>query len=164
MENQEVKPVKKISLGKKILGVTIGAIIMLVIIGSFGGKSDQAAQSSTQMNKETQTTEAAKEESIKITAEALAAAYKENQVNADNIYKGKLVEVSGTVKSIGKDFMDNPYVAIKGNESFIDVQCFVDSDGVSAISTLKPDQSIKMEGNVDGYLMNVSVKHCKVIQ
>jgi len=42
------------------------------------------------------------EKPIKISAEALSAAYENNEVRADNKYKDKLLKVSGTIETISK--------------------------------------------------------------
>jgi hypothetical protein len=157
----EKKPLTK---GQKIFGVILGMLIVFWVIGSLSGnKSENKNQPITQNNKETQVTETVKEEAIKVSAESLYQSYKENTVNADNIYKGKLVTISGTIGTIGKDIMDDPYVTLKADQYFSNVQCFVDKNDTE-ISSLKPDQSITMEGRVDGYLMNVIVKKCKIVK
>ncbi len=44
--------------------------------------------------------------------------YEANEVAADNFYKGKVVQVSGTVASIDKDFMDQIVVHLAGPNEF----------------------------------------------
>lgn len=50
-----------------------------------------------------------------VTATAIAKAYEENTVAADQKFKGKRFKITGTVVSINTDFMDNPYVTLKGD-------------------------------------------------
>lgn len=61
---------------------------------------------------------------ITTSAKELIAAYDANEVSADQTYKGKIVEVSGSVASINKDLLDEPFVTLAGKSSeFREVQC-----------------------------------------
>jgi hypothetical protein len=53
---------------------------------------------------------------LEVSASDLFAAYDANEVAADNQYKGKQLAVTGTVAGINKDFTDEVYVEIAGNE------------------------------------------------
>ncbi len=53
---------------------------------------------------------------LEVSAADLFAAYEANEVAADNQYKGKQLAVTGTVAGINKDFTDEVYVEIAGNE------------------------------------------------
>ena len=53
---------------------------------------------------------------LEVSAADLFAAYDANEVAADNQYKGKQLAVTGTVAGINKDFTDEVYVEIAGNE------------------------------------------------
>ena len=53
---------------------------------------------------------------LEVSAPDLFAAYEANEVAADNQYKGKQLAVTGTVAGINKDFTDEVYVEIAGNE------------------------------------------------
>src|SRR3954468_1002371 len=55
---------------------------------------------------------------INVTADELVQAYKANEVAADQRFKGKILLVSGTVDTIGKDVMDTPYVSFHSDEAF----------------------------------------------
>lgn len=152
---------KQLTKGQKVFGVILGFVIMFWFIGSLGSNKKQPSVSS---NQPVASKTVVVEEAIIITADDLYLAYKDNEVNADNTYKGKLVKISGIIDSIGKDILDKPYVTIKTENSFSNVQCFVADDALDSVATLKSDQSIVMEGRVDGYLMNVSVKNCRISQ
>lgn len=54
---------------------------------------------------------------IQVTASQLLASYNENEVAADNIYRGRIIEVSGTIESIDKDAFDNVIVSLAGGAS-----------------------------------------------
>lgn len=48
----------------------------------------------------------------------ILAAYENNEVGADNQYKGKLIEVTGIVDNIKKDIFDNLYVTLGTGAQF----------------------------------------------
>lgn len=76
------------------------------------GVSDQAEKEKEEFEKA---------EAIKVTAAELAAAYKKNEVAADEKYKGKKIEITGTVESIDSGAGDEPRVQLEGGEMFITV-------------------------------------------
>lgn len=105
------------------------------------------------------------EPTIQITATDLLAAYEENQVNADNQYKGKLLEVTGIIDDIGTDIMDDVYVTINNGDeyAFTCVQCFFkNKDEIAKVSNLKPGSEITIVGKCDGEVFNVLLKDCKI--
>lgn len=52
------------------------------------------------------------ERPIEITAERLLAEYKANEIRADDKYRDKLLRVSGRIKRIGKDALEQPMVVL----------------------------------------------------
>ena len=100
--------------------------------------------------------------SIKISAVQLSQEYNDNQVSADQSYKGKLIEVSGIIDSIGKDILDEPYVTLKGIEtSFFGIQCMFNKSKEDKLANLVKGQTITLTGKVSGELIgNVIVRDC----
>lgn len=102
-------------------------------------------------------------QAIAITAEELLNSYKENEVSADNQYKNKVLEVSGVVKTVGKDIMDEPYVTLGTDNEFeiISVQCyFKDPAELDKVANLKPGEEITIVGTCSGSSINVLLKKC----
>jgi len=95
---------------------------------------------------------------VKVTANELMQAYVDNKVKADDTYKDKMLEVSGTVSEVGKDFMNNPYVALKTKEMIYTVQVFFTDEENKKLGDLKKGQAIKVTGRCDGAMGNVMVK------
>ncbi len=95
---------------------------------------------------------------IKVTASELMQAYVDNKVKADDTYKDKTVEVSGTISDIGKDIMDVPYVALKTKEMIYTVQVYFTDEENKKLGDLKKGQAIKAQGKCTGALGNVMVK------
>ncbi len=106
------------------------------------------------------------EPAIQVTATKLIADYKANEVSADAKYKNKIVEVSGVVKTIGKDILDTPYIALTNGEqySFESVQCMFSEKDESQLANVSKDDRITLRGEVSGKLGNVLVKGCKIVK
>lgn len=63
----------------------------------------------------------AEEQSISANAEKLAADYKNNEVAADERYKGKKLIVAGVVQSINKDYKGEVWIGLKTNNQFMPI-------------------------------------------
>jgi hypothetical protein len=111
------------------------------------------------------TSEVKKEEAaIQISAKQLYADYDSNEVAADEKYKGKILEVSGTVNDIAKDITDTIYVTLKGAEYFGDVQCFFSNEFTKEAAKLSKGQQLTVKGECDGKMMNVLLKGCVIVK
>ena len=105
-------------------------------------------------------------EAVQTSATDLWNAYKDNEVNADNLYKDKLLAVTGTISDIGKDIITkNPCVSFKVGDQleFYSVQCFFpDSEEKSStLAALKDGQKITIYGTCKGTpITNVQLSDC----
>lgn len=100
---------------------------------------------------------------VRISAPQLAAEYKANEVAADGKYKGKIIEVSGVVDSVGKDVLDQPYVSLSGGRgNFMGVQCYFGKHNLSELSGLKKGQSVTLKCKGAGKTISPSLKFCSV--
>lgn len=95
---------------------------------------------------------------IKVTANDLMQAYVDNKVKADDLYKDKTIEVTGTVDNIGKDITDTPYVTLKTKEMLYSIQVYFTAEDTKKLGDLKKGQSIKATGTCTGAMGNVTVK------
>lgn len=152
-------------------GWLIVVVVGLMVLGQLGGDEETAAPSG-----EASTTEAAVADEpvapkpapvkpVTVSAYDLMAAYKANGVAADEKYKGKTLIIEGTVESIDKDIMDTPYVALRGSSdeySMESVQCMFEEDA-SKLGSLKKGQKVRIQGQVDGYMMNVLVRESTLL-
>ena len=73
-------------------------------------------------------------------------------------YKGKIIQVKGTIRDIGNDIMDEAYVTLIGDEFFGDVRCFFSDK--SYLIDVKKGQNINVVGYCDGLFINVIMKNC----
>lgn len=73
----------------------------------------------------------APKEIVRINAGQLFAAYEDNEVATDEGFKGRLVQVSGTVQAIDKDAFDNIIINFKTSNQFMPAHMKMD-DGEKA--------------------------------
>jgi hypothetical protein len=140
-------------------------VLVFIIIGSSGG--NKAKDSDNNTSEQPAQSEAVTQESaIKVTAPQLLSEYEANEVAADAKYKNKMVEVSGTINSIGKDILDNPYVALNGNSPSLifNVQCMFDKANQAQLATLTKDTSITLRGKVSGKMGNILINECSIVK
>lgn len=146
---------------KKWWAITLFIFIGLGIIGSLG--EDKTSSTKEVKN---QPVQEKKVEVINITAERLRKDYKANQVSADSQYEDKLVELSGTVDTIGKDITDEAYITFETPEAyaFDKVQCMFKSAEEASLGTLKKGQTVVAQGTVSGVVISGPlVRNCKLI-
>lgn len=97
-----------------------------------------------------------------IDAPSLVEIYKQNEVKADNNFKGKTFYVSGIVDDIKKDIMDNIYVTLEGDDVLSSVQCYFDNADEAA--NLSKGQQVVFKGKCNGLMMNVLMKDCELVK
>jgi len=99
---------------------------------------------------------------MEVTASELYRAYEANEVSADQQYKGKRLLITGVVENIGKDVMDNPYVALK-IDFLKGVNCYFDDENNKVLSHLSKGQKIQIIGTCAGLTStDVVVKDCEL--
>ncbi len=85
----------------------------------------------------------------KIDAISLIAAFEKDSASANKKYLGKILEVSGTIKTIDKG---SAAIALGNTESSSSVRCTMDSAFVKAIEGLKKGAPITIKGACTGFL------------
>ena len=94
-----------------------------------------------------------------VDADRLYKEYVDNEIAADQTYKGKTITVSGTIKSIGKDIMNTPYVTLATGE-FFSVQCFFSEANSKPLAAKSKGDSITVSGTCGGKFGNIMIKNC----
>ena len=90
---------------------------------------------------------------ITISAEDLYKAYDSNEADADKLYQGKVLVVSGTVGDTSTPAVGNPAVTLSAQKSAA-IQCFgFAADQKDAISKLKTGQTVTIKGKCMGRMM-----------
>lgn len=91
---------------------------------------------------------------IEVSAEQLYADYEANGVAADEKYYDKVVRVTGIVNGIDRDFYEDIYVSLQGDEYYGNVVCYFAESHVKEAAQLSKGQAITVKGlggGKDGY-------------
>ena len=143
----------------KIILVLILLIIGGTMLGGSSMSSSVATNSTTSNQQQVQP-------AIQVSASKLMEAYKANEVAADAVYKNNKVEVTGYVNTIGKDILDNPYIALSTGEQYAinTVQCMFSKADEASLAKVSKGQQITLSGTVSGKLGNVLVQGCQIVK
>lgn len=127
----------------KVLGYFV---LVLLVIGVLAVRHPGSATDSDQE-------EAAGpvEAPVRVSAQELVAAYKENTVAADNRFKGRRLLIDGVVASIDTDFRNDAYLSLVGPSEFERVQAHLASDAKQTAASLRPGANVRLTcvGNGD---------------
>jgi len=97
----------------------------------------------------------ANEEIIEVTADQLLADYLNNELAADQKYKGKLLLVGGEVDRIANDITGKPYVTLKGKDLVRRVQCTFPETMIEKLTKLNKGDTVRFRGKCKGLMGNV---------
>ena len=162
----------------KVLTV-IGGLVIIAALGSItGGNSNNKISDSKQTsvsveNSDSKQTSVSNENSNKkqmepelsISAAELINAYKENEIKADKMYKGKIVEVNGIVDAIDSGIDDKAIVRLSNGDefSFDNVQCCIDDENQDKACELEKGENVIIVGEADGEIAGTPfIKDCKI--
>lgn len=95
---------------------------------------------------------------------AMLSEYKANEVRADQSYKGKFIETSGTVDDVKKDILDSMYITLGTGKPFElpMVQCHLSSSQTSRAAALNKGNRATVRGRVDGLMFHVQLRDCEL--
>lgn len=142
----------------------VWVVAVIIVLGVAGNLSEKNNNTSTSGNTPTNTEKTAKVETpeIVIDADELAKAFEENEIKANQDYKGKLAEITGTVKSIDEMLGSTFIVLSEKDFEIVNVQCFFsDKEQINKIAEISKGDKVTVIGKIDGKSINVSVKDCK---
>lgn len=146
---------------KKFLmyGLVIIIALFVLVIAMSGGES--SSSNSTSATAETKAEEVP-EEVIVVSSKELAKAYESNEVAADKQYKGKTLEVTGKISSIGSSIGDKAVVSLDGSNGFNNASATGDDAFNEYAATLSKGQNITLicKGNGES-LGSPSLSDCK---
>ena len=165
------------------------ALVVVVIIGAIGGGDDEESAEVSEPEteevkvvEETEETEAeeveeetevveeeveeVEEEPIIVTADEILNDYVDNEVNANKVYKGELVQVTGELYSISETDSGKVSIVIKpeSNELWLESMSveLEDSTGIENVST---GSEITVKGTADtGIFYTVVLKKASIVQ
>jgi len=146
---------------KILTGIGIFFVLVIISAAFSSGDKENGASSAPEQAQTTKETPV-KLSGIKISASQLYAAYTANEIKADDMYKNKILEVSGSVSSIGKDIMDNPYVVLKTSDLLGGIQCMLTDEEKSKAGKLSKGNLITVVGKNTGKMMNILLDECSI--
>ena len=130
--------------------LSAGVMIIFIILGGGSLDTDEGAEKIS----------AATPDYV-LSANTLFNEYDKNSVAADAKYEDKIVVVSGTIQSIGKDIMDTAYLVIGGSGFLDGVQCTLPRGQEGLVARVSKGQYVTLKGKVSGQIMgNVIVNNC----
>ena len=170
---------------KKWWVIAIGVVIIIGIIGSSGedktdnqSAKEQGQEASQKVADSTeQKADNKKEEKpaeaeklvpqVAVTSANIAEEYSENEVAADEKYKGKMIEISGKVVSVDNGTFDNEMI-IKLSDGQYDISgpmCYMKESEKDKVLTFKKGQQVTLigEGN-SATIGSPMLKNCIVKQ
>lgn len=141
------------------VGAVASLIVVLIIIGALFGPNQQSGGNSPTSDSVTPP----KPDFI-ISAPDLCREYVANSIAADLKYKGKTLEVSGTIKDINKDILNTIYVILSSedSESITDAQLYFSDAHEQAAAALNKGNYFSAICRCDGKFMNVLLKDCEI--
>jgi len=144
---------------KIILFIFLGLIAIGVVARALGGESPNKDSATAAPNSDS--TEAKNKKDHTYTAVQLVSEYTQNEVRADENFKGKLFWVTGTVKSIGKDILNKPYITLSSDDIIRSVQCYITD--TKALAALNQGVQVTIKGTCKGLMMNVLMQDCEIV-
>lgn len=103
-------------------------------------------------------------EVINVSASNLVSAYAANTVQADELYKNKIVAVSGTVQDISQDMLSkDPCVLLESGNVLYPVQCFFSDSEAESVSQLSDGDEITIVGKCTGLsVAHIQISNCSI--
>jgi len=86
---------------------------------------------------------------VTIDAPSLTAAFEKDSSAANKTYLGKIIAVTGTVKSIEKG--DGATIVLGNAGSMSSVRCSMDTTHLAEVASVKEGQAVKIKGSCTGY-------------
>lgn len=136
--------------------IVIGFVIILGIVGNMIGNKQSNVQTQQNQKSKYET----KEPELTATAEEISKKYKENEVNGEKTYEGKIVKIKGNVIKVGSgDIDDKKFVLLKGFGG-LDVHCYFEDKNTDGIEKLVPGDEVTITGRIYDKFISVLVEDC----
>jgi hypothetical protein len=126
-------------------------ILLGVVLGcgnSSGNKPSTTPTSGNQANTSSETQAPAEVPPIVVSAKDLVKAYKENELAADEKYRGKKLQVAGKITGIAS-VLSSIQVDLQGKD-FVTVKCSFPEERKAEVAKLKNGQNVTLLGTGDG--------------
>jgi hypothetical protein len=135
--------IKKISIGILILGI-LGALVAYKMYNKPHLNIDKASAD------------------ITISADKILNDFTSDENTANSKYLEKIIQIKGVISDI-KVEQEKGIITIKTNDDFGSVLCHLSIEATKKISSFKAGQTIQLKGICTGYLMDVILVKCEII-
>lgn len=139
----------------------IGVVVVLV------GSVSSCSSTSTSPTSSSPAPSYSTKDATTVTAPALYVAYKKQKAASDKLYKGKLLEVTGTIDKVGTDpIFQAPEVMLSSGATTQapGVDCIFEAKYAAQVAKLHKGQTLAVLGTCGGYAVNVLLLHCQPSQ
>lgn len=104
------------------------------------------------------------EKAIQVNIKNILSEYKNNEVNADNKFKGKLIQTNGVIGDIKKDILGNLYITLGTNSQFEipKIQAFFEDSQNNQLAKLNKGETLTVICRIEGLMMNILAKECVI--
>jgi len=100
---------------------------------------------------------------LNITSNKLVASFTNNEEQADKMFSGKIVEITGRVKEV--TFLNNRNtVILYGQNSTSGIICDFDTNQLEEIKSLSKNQKVTIKGVCKGFLKDVVILNCLLMK
>jgi tRNA_anti-like len=99
-----------------------------------------------------------------LTAVALVDSYESDEPNANKLYLGKTIQVTGAIAEINNQQDTLVNVLIGDSNSMHKVSCLLDNHYLASVKNYSVRQQITIRGVCTGYLMDVEMNRCVIIE
>lgn len=100
-------------------------------------------------------------ENQRTSAAQLVNSFIANEAMANSIYKSKLIEIEGIVKKVS--FLNGRATVFLSANNISSVLCDMEASQLKAVQKLQKDQKVKLKGLCKGFLNDVIVLNCTLI-
>jgi hypothetical protein len=151
------EPLKK--MPSRLFEVVRGAVIILLAFIAIHFYVEYAGkQTTTSVEREP-----AARPAVTVTAVRLLHDYQENEVAADDYYKGRGVSVDGIVQGIKKDFRDNTFIQLRTAERFSPVHAYIKASQGKVAADLERGDKVHVDCTGAGMIVGSPIlNNCDV--
>lgn len=94
---------------------------------------------------------------LEINASNIYKSFSDDEVKANELYAGKVLEISGTLQAVDQDDAGNYKVTLDTEGQMGNVVCTLEENSPNAVKTLEIGNSIAVKGVCTGYLFDVII-------
>lgn len=97
-------------------------------------------------------------------AENLVAMYEKNEQTANGLYLGKVIDVTGVIAEMSNQQDTAVNVILGAGNNVHRVNCLMNVNGFNKVKQYQPGNKIIIRGICTGYLLDVELNRCVVVE